>query len=178
MMVSVDGFFEGPNHEIDWHNVDSEFNEFAIAQLQNIDTILFGRKTYELMAHYWPTDVAKDDPIVAGLMSTTAKIVFSKTITSPSWNNTKLIRTNVGNEITRLKKQKGRDIAIFGSNNFAVSLIRLHVLDEVHLMINPVALGKGNQLFQGLGRKVGLTLHATRTFTSGNVLVTYGVKKQ
>ena len=65
-LISVDGFFEGPESQLDWHNVDGEFNDFAVAFLDTLDTLLFGRKTYELMANYWPTEHAiKDDPIVA-----------------------------------------------------------------------------------------------------------------
>ncbi len=81
VMVSLDGFFEGPNREIDWHNVDEEFNEFAINQLNDVDTLLFGRVTYQLMASYWPTQSAKEsDPIVADKMNNLPKIVFSKTL--------------------------------------------------------------------------------------------------
>src|SRR5205085_11643140 len=88
MMVTLDGFFEGPNQEIDWHNVDEEFNEFAIDQLDDVDTLLFGRVTYQLMASYWPTQSAKEnDPIVADKMNTVPKIVFSKTLDKAEWNN-------------------------------------------------------------------------------------------
>ena len=80
-MVTLDGYFEGPNHEIDWHNVDGEFNEFAIEQTGAVDMLLFGRVTYQLMASYWPTpDAIKNDPIVADLMNRLPKIVFSRTL--------------------------------------------------------------------------------------------------
>ncbi|MGE5462741.1 MAG: dihydrofolate reductase family protein, partial [Syntrophothermus sp.] len=70
-MVTLDGFFEGPNGEIDWHNADNqEFNEFAIEQTSMVDILLFGRKTYQLMVSYWPTEIAvQSDPIVADLMN-------------------------------------------------------------------------------------------------------------
>ncbi len=78
MMVSLDGFFERPNGELDWHNVDEEFNEFANEQLNSVDVLLFGRRTYELMANYWPTASAmRDDPIIAEEMNAMPKIVFS-----------------------------------------------------------------------------------------------------
>src|SRR5579872_1265701 len=81
MMVSLDGYFEGPNHDLSWHNVDEEFNKFAIAQTKNVGTLLFGRRTYELMRDFWPTEEArKTDPIVANQMNTTPKIVFSRTL--------------------------------------------------------------------------------------------------
>jgi dihydrofolate reductase len=78
MMVSLDGYSEGSNQELDWHNVDAEFNEFAIEQTKGVDLLLFGRKTYELMANYWPTESAKrNDPIVAELMNSTRTIRHS-----------------------------------------------------------------------------------------------------
>lgn len=80
-LVTLDGYFEGPNRDISWHNVDAEFNEYAIDMLNSVDTLIFGRVTYELMAGYWPTpDAIKNDPIVAGKMNALSKIVFSRTL--------------------------------------------------------------------------------------------------
>ena len=80
-MVTLDGFFEGSNRELNWHRVDAEFNDFAIGQLNEIDLHVFGRVTYQLMSSYWSTqDAIQTDPIVAGLMNNTPKIVFSKTL--------------------------------------------------------------------------------------------------
>src|SRR5215472_5517543 len=85
-MVSLDGFFGGPNGDIDWHIVDEDFNDFAIAQLNELDALLFGRVTYQLMASYWPTDAAiQDDPEVANKMNTLSKVVFSKTLDKVTW---------------------------------------------------------------------------------------------
>jgi dihydrofolate reductase len=174
MMVTLDGFFEGPNHEIDWHNVDEEFNEFAIHQLDDVDMLLFGRVTYQLMASYWPTPFAKeDDPIVADKMNTVPKLVFSKTLDKAEWNNSRLVKENVAEEIAKLKQQQGRDLAIFGSSNLAVSLIQMGFIDELRIMVNPVVLGNGNPLFKGIHEKLNLKLLKTRTFRSGNVLLYY-----
>ena len=104
-MVSLDGFFEGPNRDINWHNVDDEFNQFAIEQTSTVDTILFGRVTYELMAGYWPTPAATtDDPVIADLMNRLPKIVFSRTLQKAEWNNTRLIKDHIAEEITTLKQ--------------------------------------------------------------------------
>lgn len=174
MMVSLDGFFEGPKHELDWHNVDAEFNEFAIEQLNNTDTLLFGRKTYELMTSYWPTESArKNDPIVAELMNSIPKIVFSRTLKNAEWNNTRLIEHNAVQEITELKQQPGRDLAIFGSNNLSASLVQSGLIDELRIMVNPVALGTGHPLLQGMNDKLSLRLLKSRAFKSGNVLLCY-----
>ena len=123
--VTLDGFFEGPNHDITWHNVDEEFNEFAIAQLNEIDTLLFGRVTYQLMASYWPTELAiESDPIVAEKMNELPKVVFWRTLENVEWNNSRLVKDNAAEEISNLKQQPGKDIAVFGSADLAASLIR------------------------------------------------------
>jgi len=174
MMVTLDGFFEGPNGEIDWHNVDQEFNELAIEQLDSVDILLFGRKTYELMASYWPTPAAAtDDPIVADKMNRLPKIVFSKTLSSVEWQNTRLVKENVAEEVAKLKQQPGKDLIIFGSSDLAVTFIRHGLLDEYRIMVNPVILGDGKSLFQGIDAKLNLKLLKTRTFRSGNVLLYY-----
>lgn len=174
MMVTLDGFFEGPNGELDWHNVDAEFNEFAIDQANEVDALLFGRKTYQMMASYWPTESARtDDPIVAGLMNSLPKIVFSKTLDKVEWNNSRLVRDHIAEEITELKSQPGKDLAIFGSSNLCVSLIQIGLIDEFRIMVNPVVLGRGNTLFYGLKDKLNLKLEKTRTFRNGNVLLYY-----
>ncbi len=173
-MITLDGLFEGPNHELDWHNVDDEFNEFAIDQLNEIGTLLFGRVTYQLMESYWPTAAAiKDDPIVAGKMNTLPKIVFSRTLDKVEWNNSRLVKKNVAEEISKLKQQPGKDLAIFGSSNLCLSLIKPGVIDEFRIIVNPVVLGSGNPLFKGIQDKLNLELIKTKTFKSGNVLLYY-----
>lgn len=178
MMVSLDGYFEGPDHSIAWHNVDSEFNEFAIKQLDEIGTLLFGRKTYEFMANYWPTEAGKkDDPIIARIMNDADKVVISRTLKKVEWNNTRLISENIVDEINKLKSETGKDIAIFGSNNLAVSLIQMGLLDKFRIMVNPIVIGKGNALFTGLDSKLNLKLITTKVFKSGNVLLSYFPEK-
>ncbi|HLW01163.1 MAG TPA: dihydrofolate reductase family protein [Ktedonobacterales bacterium] len=176
MMVTLDGFFEGPNHEIDWHNVDEEFNEFAINQLHELNTLLFGRATYEGMASFWPTPFAKEnDPIVADLMNRVPKIVFSTTLEQAEWENSRLVKDHVAEEIAQLKQQPGKDIAIFGSSGLAVSFMRMGLLDELRIMVNPVVLGSGKTLFAGMNEKQNLKLLETKAFRSGNVLLRYQV---
>jgi dihydrofolate reductase len=104
-LVSLDGYFEGPNRDISWHNVtsgsgmDAEFNEYAVDMLSDLDTLIFGRVTYELMASYWPTpDAIKNDPIVAEKMNTLPKIVFSRTLDKVEWHNARLVKNNIEEE--------------------------------------------------------------------------------
>ena len=175
MMLSLDGYYVGSNGDISWHNADNaEFNEFAVQQTSAADTLLFGRKTYELMVSYWPTQIAKkDDPIVASLMNSLPKIVVSKTLDKVDWENIRLIKENVAEEIAKLKGQPGKDIAILGSSDLTVFLMQRGLVDECRIMVNPVALGAGKSLFTGLHDKINLKLISTRTFDSGNVLLTY-----
>lgn len=174
MMVSLDGFFEGPDHEIDWHNVDEEFNEFAIQQLNEVDMLLFGRVTYQGMASYWPTPFAiENDPIVAGKMNSIPKIVFSTTLDKAEWHNSRLVKEHVAEEIAQLKQEQGRDLAIFGSSDLTASLLQTGLVDELRIMVNPVVLGKGKSLFKGIQDRVNLKLLNTKTFRSGNVLLYY-----
>lgn len=173
-MVTLDGYFEGPNREIDWHNVDEEFNKYAIDMLNSVDVLLFGRVTYELMASYWPTEsAATDDPIVAGKMNSLPKIVFSRTMKNAEWNNTRLIKEIIAEEILKLKNQPGRDMVIFGSGSIVTTFTRLGLIDEYRIIVNPLALGRGNPLFKGMNDRLNLTLLKTKTFSSGNVLLYY-----
>jgi dihydrofolate reductase len=179
MLVSVDGYFEGPNREIDWHVVDEEFNEFAIQQLDSVDVLLFGRTTYEMMAAYWPTSEAvSNDPIVAGKMNSLPKVVFSKTLRAANWQNTRLVKENIPEEVARLKKQPGKDLIIFGSSDLSVTLILSGLIDEFRIMVNPVILGSGKSLLKGLPEQLHLKLLKTRTLRSGNVLLYYQPDEQ
>lgn len=173
-MISLDGFFEGPYQDLSWHTTDDEFNQFAIEQTSNVDVILFGRVTYQLMARFWPTvEALRDDPIIADLMNRLPKIVFSKTLHSATWNNTRLVREHIEEEITALKQQPGKELALFGSANLLFTLMQTDLIDEHRIMVNPVILGRGSPLFQGIREKVNLKLVKTRTFRSGNVLLYY-----
>jgi dihydrofolate reductase len=173
-MVTLDGFYEGPDQEFDWPNVDEEFNQFAVGQLHDTDILLFGRVTYEGMASYWPTQAAReDDPVVAELMNTMPKIVVSTTLESADWHNTTLVGGNVAEELSKLKQQPGKDLAILGSPNLTVSLIGMGLVDELRVVVNPVVLGEGKSLFRSTEDRLRLRLLQTRTFSSGNVLLTY-----
>jgi dihydrofolate reductase len=173
-MVTLDGFFEGPNRDISWHNVDEEFNELAADQLDKTDLLLFGRLTYELMAGYWPTPTAiANDPIIAGKMNSLSKIVFSRTLIKADWNNTRLVNKNISEELLKLKQQSGKEIAIFGSSDLMASLMHTNLIDEYRIMINPVVLGHGRPLFNGISSKLNLTLLNSQRFRSGNVFLCY-----
>lgn len=178
MMVTLDGFFEGPDHDLSWHMVDKEFNDFAQKQLQEGDTMLFGRRTYQLMESYWPSPIGiEDDPEVAALMNETPKVVVSNSLQrvkeTEDWKNVQLINSDIRNNLIKLKSQKGGNILLLGSCNLAVSLLEWGLLDEMRIMINPVVIGKGTPLFHGLKEKISFELTSSRNFKSGNILLYY-----
>ena len=173
-LVSLDGYFEGPNAELDWFTVDEEFNGYAEELLNSVDTILFGRKTYEMMASYWPTDEAKsDDPIIAGKMNSLPKIVFSTTLDNVEWENSSLIKNNVNAEILKLKARPGKDIVIFGSGSIVSALTQSDLIDEYRILINPVILGGGKSHFSGNPDRKTLKLTDVKRFNSGLIALYY-----
>ncbi len=169
-LVSLDGFFEGPNKELDWHVVGEEFHEYAKDMLRNADTLVFGRATYELMAAYWPA--APHDEI-ADKMNGLPKIVFSKTLLKVDWNNSRLIRNNIEEEILKLKQQSGKDIVILGSAKLASSFLRCGLIDEYRVILNPVLLGGGKPLFSGITERIRMKLLSAKALASGVVLLSY-----
>lgn len=179
-MMTLDGYFEGPNGDIAWHNADNEeFNKFAIEQTDSFGVLLFGRVTYQMMAGYWPTpDAMKNDPLVASQMNSIPKVVFSRTLPQADWNNTRLVKDHIEDEVMKLKQQPGKDLALFGSANLLATLTNLGLVDEHRVMINPVVLTSGTPLFKGVKNVLKLKLSNTKVFASGNVLLCYGPVKE
>ena len=177
-LMTLDGYFEGENADISWHNVDQEFNDFAIAQLKTADMLLFGRKTYELMAAYWPTEEGiKDNPVIADLMNQIDKIVFSKSLERAHWDHARVISEGLLDEVKKLKSIPGKDVFIFGSADLSSTLIDHDLIDEFRIMINPLILGNGTPMFQNITAKIDLQLLKTKVFGNGNVLLNYIPKK-
>ena len=177
-MVTLDGFFEGPNKELDWHSVDEEGKEYANDLLSNVDALLFGRVTYQLMADYWPAaatnhSTSKSDLEIADKMNNLPKIVFSKTLQEVKWNNSRLAKDNIAEEISKMKQQSGKDMVIFGSGSIVSTFMQHGLIDEYRIIVNPVVLGNGNPLFKGINSKQNLKLLRTRVFSSGEVILYY-----
>ncbi|GAP13017.1 dihydrofolate reductase [Longilinea arvoryzae] len=173
-MLTLDGLFEGPQHEIDWHTVDAEFNEYAIALNAELDTLLFGRRTYELMAAYWPSPEARrDDPLVADMMNRLQKVVFSRMLDHVDWENSRLVKSDPAVEVARLKALPGKNMAIFGSADLSTTLIQHRLIDEYRLFFNPIILGAGHPAFKGLLDRIPLKLVGSKIFKSGLVQLNY-----
>lgn len=169
-LLSLDGFFEGPNNEIDWFVVDKEFLAYSAEMLRSVDTILFGRRTYEVMQAYWPS-APKDE--IADKMNGLPKIVFSRTLNKADWNNSRLIRENIAGEVSALKQQAGKDMVILGSAMLASFLLQEGLIDEYRIVLDPIILGGGNPLFGAVNRRIQLKLKDAKLLASGVVILYY-----
>jgi dihydrofolate reductase len=177
-LVTLDGYFAGQGGDISWHNVDEEFQELAKEASNSGNTLLFGRVTYELMACYWPTPEAiKNDPIVARGMNSATKIVFSRTLNKVDWNNTRLVKNDMLSEIRKLKQESGKDLTVLGSGSIVSQLAQERLIDEYQILLNPIVIGKGKTMFEGVKDRFSLKLTKTRVFGNGNVLLNYALAR-
>ncbi|MFH8562557.1 dihydrofolate reductase family protein [Streptomyces sp. NPDC017988] len=172
MSASLDGFMEGPDHEIDWHLVDEELHRHFNDKVRAMGGILHGRVTWELMAEFWPT--ADQDPACsdfeaefAPIWRDTPKYVFSRTLREAQWNTT-ILREVVPEEIRALKESAAGDLCVGGAD-LAASFLRLGLIDEIHTYVHPVVLGRGKYMFQAHDVRADLRLAGTHTFGNGVV---------
>jgi len=173
-LITLDGYFAGQDGDISWHMVDEEFQELAEKASNSGNTLVFGRITYELMAGYWPTaEATASDPIVARGMNSAEKIVFSRTLTRVDWNNTRLVKDDMLAEIRRLKRESAKDLTVLGSGSIVAQLTGERLIDEYQVLLNPVVIGRGRTMFEGVKDRLPLRLTKTRVFGNGNVLLTY-----
>jgi len=172
--ITLNGFYKGTNGDTSWHRHGAEEADYSAEGLRSSNTLLFGRVTYEMMASYWPTpDALKNNPIVAEGMNKADKIVFSRTLKKTTWNNTKLIKDNIIEEIKQLKQTGGKDLTVLGSGSIVTQFAEHNLIDNYQFMIDPVAIGDGTPIFRGIRHNLNLKLTGTRTFKSGVVLLTY-----
>jgi dihydrofolate reductase len=168
MMVSVDGFMESKDPAENWGTFDEEMSDYMVDFMKGTDAFIYGRKSYEAMLQYWPQ---LNGPF-ADIMNNKPKLIFSKTLKNPEWNAT-LYNEVESDEILALKKQEGKDIALFAGADIAAAFIRLKLVDEYRLIINPIVLGGGKPLFKAISENLKLKLVTTRAFKCGNVLLCY-----
>jgi dihydrofolate reductase len=178
MHVSLDGFVAGPNGEMDWIKLDDRLWDYVTTVTDASDAALFGANTYKLMESYWPTaaeqpNATKHDIDHAHWVNTATKLVFSKTLDKTDWEGTRIIRKDIAEEMTAIKKQPGKNLLMIGSPTLAQSFMQMGLIDEFRLNINPIVLGAGKNLFEGIKQPINLTLTSTQTFDSGVVALTY-----
>ncbi len=175
--VTLDGYFVDANGAMSWAksgNDDAEYSAFVAENASGGGQLLFGRITYELMASYWPTPIAdQHNPAVAAGMNSMSKVVFSRTLDKAAWNNTRLVKGDIAAEIRKMKAEPGPGMAILGSGSIVSQLSAEHLIDEYQLMVDPVALGKGRTMFEGIPEMLALKLTKTRTFKNGKVFLSY-----
>jgi len=179
---SLDGFVEGPNGAMDigWVSYDQDLANHAKNILSTADTVMWGRGTYEMMYGYWPTVPSNPSSTQHELdhaewIEKTEKVVFSTTLDNVEWNNARLVKENVKEEILSLKRQPGGDMVILGSPRFAHQLMALDLIDEFKITVSPVLIGSGLRLFEGLKEKTNLKLVESKTFDSGALGLDYQV---
>ncbi|MFO7537822.1 MAG: dihydrofolate reductase family protein [Chloroflexota bacterium] len=175
--VTLDGYFTGENGDISWAHTDSqdaEWNDFVAGNAGGDGLLLFGRITYEMMVGYWPTPLAaENDPVVAERMNNLPKIVFSRTLDEVSWQNTRLVQSDMVAEVQKLKNEPGPDMTILGSGSVISQLAEAGLIDEYQIVVAPVVLGYGRTMFDGLQEKLPLKLTKTRAFNNGNIWSCY-----
>jgi dihydrofolate reductase len=156
---------------------DDELHEFSTHLLETVDTILFGRVTYQLMESYWP--VAHQDPqatrsilAFADQINLMPKVVFSKTVQSAGWNNTRLVKGDAVQEVLKMKQGNGGPLTL-GGIRLIQTFMKLKLIDEYWLLVHPVIWGAGRRLFDGVDDRLELKLVDSQTFKSGVVVLHY-----
>ena len=184
MQLSVDGFVCGANGEMDWMvwEWDDVLKNYAGDLANSADTFLMGRATGEGMAMYWPTvatnpESKEEDKWMADKLNTLPKVVFSRTITSINWTNVR-VANDIIEEVKELKKEPGKDIMLYGGASLVSSFIRENLVDEYHLFINPVVIGRGKTIFNNLREKMDLKLVNTTPSTTGIIILHYVPAKE
>lgn len=186
LQVSVDGFIEGPNGELDWAMAeDEEAWKEVFETLAHVDTFILGRKMYPGYEQYWLAVLANPDGILpfsgrpatkneiayARLADKTPHIVISRTLDKVVWKTTRIVRDV--EELRRLKREPGKDMYAVGGATLVSSLMNLGLIDELRLLVNPLILGGGKALFKDVKERHGLNLVSAKSLNSGRVSLTY-----
>ena len=169
--VSLDGYFEGPGHDISGFKRDSE--AFSRRGNEEADALLFGHRTYEMMKFWSTPEAAAAMPEMAQVINEDQKFVASHAPFEPGWKNVTVLSGDVAAQVKKLKEGPGKNIMIFGSNTLCVSLLQAGLIDELQIVVNPVVFGEGTPLFKGLPKKVELILREAHPFKSGAILLIY-----
>lgn len=188
--VSADGYFTSPEGKLDWVVPDPELDRSAAESIaeDGVDALLFGRRTYEMFAAFWPhaLDDSKTSPdphnpgrrgpemkAMAVMLNETPKIVFSRTLKDVTWKNSRLVHDLDPREIETMKKQPGKDIMIFGSGSVVSELTKHGLIDEYQFVVTPVFLGTGRSLISDVPNRSKLKLVGCKQYSAGNVMLRY-----
>ena len=187
--VTADGYVAGPDGNLDWVVPDEEQAKAAARDIPNFDTVLFGRRTYEIFEGFWGQAVVDDagtvpDPhrprrrspehgAIAIALHQMSKVVFSRTMKDVTWGNSRLLRELDAREIETMKGQPGKDMIIFGSGSIVSQLTQHGLIDEYQLAVCPIFLGKGQPLLTDVSKHLRLVLLEARALPSGDVMLRY-----
>jgi dihydrofolate reductase len=186
--VTADGYFSGPDGKLDWTVPDDEADNAGADAISGFDTILFGRRTYDMFEGFWPHAV--DDPstapdphssgrrspalrAMAVWINEANKLLFSRTRKDVTWKNSRLMGEFDPRAVDTLKKQPGKDIIIFGSGSIVSALTQHGLIDEYQFIVNPILLGSGRSLLGGVSKSLKLNLLEVKQYRSGNVMLRY-----
>lgn len=187
--VSADGFFAAADGNLNWVVSDSEIDKASAGALDKFDTMLLGRRTYEMFASFWPKALddseTAPDPHNAGQrtpelrriavwINEKTKLVFSRSLKGVTWQNTRLLPELEPCEIEQMKKQPGKDMIIFGSGSIVSALTQHGLIDEYQFIVNPILLGTGRAMLSDVTRSAKLQLLEAREYKSGNIVLRYG----
>jgi dihydrofolate reductase len=173
-VMTLDGYFEGRSpwdlgfHETVWGD---ELESFSLAQLQEVSTLLFGRRTYEGMAGHF----SKATGAIADMMNAVEKAVASRTLEMADWNNTRRLEGDAVETVKALKAEDGKDIYVFGSADLLSSLLKARLVDEDRVCLAPVVLGGGTPLFKPQDQQIKMRLESARPLKTGGAILTYAV---
>ena len=175
--ITLNGFINDEHGDIGWHKHGAEENQFATDSLQAENTLLFGRKTYEMMASYWPTPMAmQNDPSVASGMNNAEKIVFSSTLKTADWQNTRILGEDIVEKVRQLKQEPGNNMTLLGSGSILSQFAENGLIDDFLIMIDPVAIESGAPIFDKIRHRLDLNLINVQSFKSGVILLHYTPK--
>lgn len=182
VQITIDGFVAGPNGELDWMNFDADDKSMdRVNELtDSSDTILLGRKMTDEFINYWSNVLENPESpeySFAKKMIDIPKVVFSKTVTESRWINTTVVGGDLTEEVEKLKNSDGKDILVYGGASFVSSLIKNNLIDEYHLFVNPIAIGKGMSIFGDSEERLKLQLIKSEAFSNGEVELCYAPKK-
>jgi dihydrofolate reductase len=170
LAVSLDNYIEGPNGEYDWCFVDQDYGFTSL--LNRIDSVFYGRKSFELFGSYNPaTGATEMEKLFLKMMDEKKKYVFSNTLKSVE--NAVLINGNIEEKVKRIKEEPGKDIQLFGGAGLITALENLNLIDEYHIAVHPIILGAGKPLFKDIKERKKLTLLDTKIYPNGLVILIY-----
>jgi dihydrofolate reductase len=179
MQITLDGFVTANKGGANF-NWDNEVRTFSIANTAEVDCIILGRTTAKDFIPHWASVASNPgdpDHVFGKQLTDIPKIVFSNTLATSKWSNTKLAKGEISEEIYRLKKQTGKDMLVYGGSSFVSSLIKEGLIDQYYLLVNPVAIGNGLTIFQSLKGQLSLNLLESRQFSCGTILLIYEPKR-